>query len=45
VPAGSLVVLGDNADESYDSRHFGYVRASSVLGVVVRERQRQAVRS
>lgn len=39
VPTGSLVVLGDNAGESYDSRHFGYVRASSVLGVVVRERR------
>jgi signal peptidase I len=35
VPPGSLVVLGDNASESYDSRTFGYVRASSVLGVVV----------
>lgn len=34
VPAGRLVVLGDNPDESYDSRSFGYVHASSLLGVV-----------
>jgi signal peptidase I len=36
VPAHRLVVLGDNPDESYDSRHFGYVRADAVLGVVER---------
>ncbi|OPC77599.1 signal peptidase I [Embleya scabrispora] len=33
VPAGSLVVRGD-APRSHDSRHFGYVPASTVLGVV-----------
>ena len=35
VPDGCLVVLGDN-DESCDSRRFGYVRSSDVLGSVVR---------
>lgn len=34
VPAGHLVVLGDNPDHSYDSRTFGYLPASAVVGVV-----------
>jgi signal peptidase I len=36
VPARRLVVLGDNPDESYDSRHFGYVKEDALLGVVQR---------
>ncbi|MEU5864404.1 S26 family signal peptidase [Nonomuraea sp. NPDC047529] len=36
VPDGCLVVLGDNAAASRDSRHFGYVPADWLLGVVVR---------
>ncbi|MEV3986981.1 S26 family signal peptidase [Nonomuraea sp. NPDC049758] len=36
VPDGCLVVLGDNAAASRDSRHFGYVPAEWLLGVVVR---------
>jgi len=34
VPAGHLLVLGDNPAASYDSRGFGYLPAESVLGVV-----------
>jgi signal peptidase I len=36
VPAHRLVVLGDNPEESYDSRHFGYVKEDALLGVVHR---------
>ena len=36
VPAGRLVVLGDNLPASLDSRGFGYVPAERVLGIVVR---------
>jgi signal peptidase I len=36
VPPGHLVVLGDNPERSYDSRHFGYVTADRVLGIVLR---------
>ncbi|MFI9596340.1 S26 family signal peptidase [Nonomuraea sp. NPDC052265] len=36
VPEGCLVVLGDNAAASRDSRHFGYVPARWLVGVVVR---------
>ncbi|GAB2506052.1 S26 family signal peptidase [Nocardiopsis aegyptia] len=36
VPSASLVLLGDNADRSIDSRVWGPVRADGVLGVVVR---------
>ncbi|RFU43514.1 hypothetical protein DZF91_00790 [Actinomadura logoneensis] len=35
VPPGHLVVRGD-ADRSQDSRHFGYVPAASIIGVVLR---------
>jgi len=35
VPAGRLVVLGDNAAHSFDSRRAGYVRAADVVGVVI----------
>lgn len=37
VPAGSLVVLGDNTAASTDSRNFGYVPAERLLGVVLRK--------
>jgi signal peptidase I len=32
VPEGSLFVIGDNLDNSYDSRHFGSVRLDKVRG-------------
>jgi signal peptidase I len=35
VPAGHVVVLGDNPDYSYDSRRFGYLPGKAVLGVVI----------
>ncbi|MFB9236648.1 S26 family signal peptidase [Plantactinospora siamensis] len=38
VPAGSLVVLGDNPPFSYDSRECGYIPAADVIGVVIRPR-------
>ncbi|MGC4785202.1 MULTISPECIES: S26 family signal peptidase [Micromonospora] len=40
VPAGRLVVLGDNPSQSYDSRECGYIPEPDVLGVVVRPRPR-----
>lgn len=36
VPAGRLVLLGDNHAASYDSRRAGYFTADTVLGIVVR---------
>jgi signal peptidase I len=36
VPAGQLVVLGDNPAQSLDSRLIGYVPAERVLGIVFR---------
>lgn len=36
VPAGRLVVLGDNPNGSFDSREIGYLPGDRVLGVVVR---------
>jgi signal peptidase I len=36
VPAGTLALLGDNAECSYDSRHAGYFVADKLLGVVIR---------
>lgn len=36
VPAGKLVVLGDNPESSMDSRSLGYVPGDRLLGVVTR---------
>ena len=36
VPAGQLVVLGDNLPCSLDSRTLGYIAAERVLGIMVR---------
>jgi signal peptidase I len=33
---GALIAIGDNRDASFDSRTFGYVLASELLGVVLR---------
>ncbi|WP_329080247.1 MULTISPECIES: S26 family signal peptidase [unclassified Streptosporangium] len=35
VPPRHIVLLGDNAEASRDSRHFGAVRADRVLGVIL----------
>ncbi len=37
VPAGRLVVLGDNAGRSADSRVVGFIPATEVVGVVLRQ--------
>src|SRR5262245_65119969 len=44
VPVGRLVVTGDNAAVSRDSRTFGYVPADRLLGVVIRQLARRASR-
>ncbi|MEV5707123.1 S26 family signal peptidase [Actinoallomurus sp. NPDC052274] len=36
VPPGALVVLGDNAATSWDSRDYGFVHAEQFVGVAVR---------
>ena len=36
VPSGRLLVVGDNPDESYDSRQIGYIPAERVFGLVLR---------
>jgi signal peptidase I len=36
VPPGALVVLGDNAPTSWDSRDYGFVPADRFIGVAVR---------
>jgi signal peptidase I len=35
VPAGTVLLLGDNPDASLDSRHFGCVPADRILGRVI----------
>ena len=42
VPPDSLVLLGDNAAASYDSRAVGYYPARGLLGVVLRRMPRPA---
>jgi len=34
VPEGNYLVLGDNRDQSYDSRSWGFVEASQIIGLV-----------
>jgi signal peptidase I len=36
VPPGQLLVVGDNPDESYDSRQIGYIPAERVFGLILR---------
>jgi signal peptidase I len=40
VPAGALVVLGDNSSASFDSRQAGYFSGDTLLGIVVRKMSR-----
>ncbi|WP_018353344.1 S26 family signal peptidase [Longispora albida] len=37
VPEGRIVLLGDNPDESLDSRSWGYFHTDRIVGVVVRQ--------
>ncbi|NUW44461.1 signal peptidase I [Nonomuraea rhodomycinica] len=41
VPAGRIVVLGDNPEESVDSRRYGYLAADTLVAVVIRALQGQ----
>ncbi len=34
IPSGTVLLLGDNPEESYDSRHFGFVSIDSIYGKV-----------
>ncbi|GGW40040.1 S26 family signal peptidase [Streptomyces lucensis JCM 4490] len=45
VPPGSVVVLGDNAEESVDSRQIGYFPVERVVGVALRTHRRAPRRS
>ncbi|GAA0444820.1 signal peptidase I [Actinoplanes capillaceus] len=40
VPAGHLVMLGDNPAQSLDSRHLGFIPVDNVVATVVRRFQR-----
>lgn len=40
VPAGHLVMLGDNLAQSLDSRHLGFIPVDNVVAIVVRGFQR-----
>lgn len=35
VPRGTYFVMGDNRSDSYDSRYFGPIKASSIVGRVI----------
>jgi signal peptidase I len=35
VPAGMIFAMGDNAEESVDSRHYGFVSVRNILGKVL----------
>jgi signal peptidase I len=42
VPAGRLLLLGDNPERSGDSRHWGFTAGDAVLGVVTRSMRARA---
>jgi signal peptidase I len=42
VPAGRLLLLGDNPERSGDSRHWGFTAGDAVLGVVTRPMRARA---
>lgn len=45
VPGGCLAVLGDNPEESYDSRHYGYIPADRLIALVIRRMRQDQKRS
>jgi len=44
VPVGAIVLVGDNAAQSYDSRQAGFFRADQIVAVVRRPLPRGSVR-
>jgi len=36
IPQGTLLLLGDNVDESFDCRDYGYITENSILGKVLK---------